>query len=299
MGKETIVSDDFVTSILAKVDTFPPLPSLVTRVIALTSDPESSAEDLMKVIRPDPSVTITILKMANSAFFGLAREVSSIKQAVTVLGFKEIRNVVIATAVFNSFKGIKIYGMEARTFWEHSFLCGLAAQHIARGRFQGSSDYFVAGLIHDIGKLVVSRSIPFDHTNIMKTNGSAPYDYYKSELEQLGIGHDEVARRLLKRWMFPSTLRDAAGYHHRPDQLTDNPIPPLVVHIADLLAHAHVAVSAGDSDSPHHPDILFPPLIGVAKSCGWDLERADLDRFLEETGKSWETESSSLDLLFS
>ena len=139
-----------------KIDSFPTLPTVVTRVMQVTADPKSSTKDLLAIISPDQSLTMSILKMANSAFFGLPREISSLQQALTILGFKEIQNLVLAKAVFNSFKNIQKNGpFNINKFWEHSFLCGLLSKIIANDIKKDNNEFFVAGLIHDIGKLII------------------------------------------------------------------------------------------------------------------------------------------------
>ena len=101
------MDSDTISTLTARIDSFPTLPTVVAEVIEITANPESSARDLMRVIESDQSLTTAILKIANSAFFGLARGVSSLQQALTVLGFTEIRNVVLARAVFSSFKNLR------------------------------------------------------------------------------------------------------------------------------------------------------------------------------------------------
>ena len=113
---------DYISRILNQVDSLPPLPSTVSKVLAVTADPESSQDDLVNAILPDQAMCVTILKFANSAFFGIPRDVATMSKAVNVLGFNEVHNIVLGKAVLNSFKKIGRKNKKAITaFWYHSF----------------------------------------------------------------------------------------------------------------------------------------------------------------------------------
>ena len=126
------MTDSKLNAIIRQVDSFPALPATVNKVMEVTGNPESTAHDLMRAILPDQSMCATILKIANSAFFGMPREVATMEKAVVVLGFNEIRNIVLGKAVFTSFQKMpKQNREETNLFWEHSFTCGIAAKIIA------------------------------------------------------------------------------------------------------------------------------------------------------------------------
>ena len=150
MGKKT------VSAIVEKIEAMPSLPTVTFQVMEITADPKSSANDLVEIISPDVSLTAKILKIANSPLYGLTREISSLQHALTVLGFKEIRNLVISTVAIENFKDIEQDGkFDIKGFWKHSFCCGLAAKIIATSFMNKGNELFVAGLLHDIGKLVI------------------------------------------------------------------------------------------------------------------------------------------------
>lgn len=225
------------TALLKQIDSFPALPTTVNKVMAVTGNPESSAHDLMKAILPDQSMCTAILKIANSAFFGLPGQVGTIEKAVIVLGFEEVRNVVIGKAVFASFQKLnKSNRHNIQTFWEHSFTCGLAAKILATHLGYSQSELFIAGLIHDIGKLAMLMTFPHDYSPLLEL--SEPYQFQSiiKENEIFSISHDEIGMRLLKRWHFPEALIMAIGYHHRPQQAPTHKTFPLIVQMADILS---------------------------------------------------------------
>lgn len=223
--------------IFRKVDSLPSLPLTVSKVLAVTSDPESSVEDLVHAILPDQAMCATILKLANSAFFGIPREIATIGKAVTILGFNEVHNIVLGKAVFNSFKDISHKNRKAiDLFWEHSFTCGLAAKIVAPSFRCSPGELFIAGLIHDIGKLAIFVARPDDYLQILELPRTDPLSCKELEIEIIGIDHEEVGIHLLNRWLFPDTLLCAVGFHHRPQACTTNPLYAVVVQIANAMS---------------------------------------------------------------
>ncbi|PIE65315.1 MAG: hypothetical protein CSA26_04400 [Desulfobacterales bacterium] len=227
--------------IIDHIDALPSLPAIVSEIMNITADPESSAEDLMKALLPDQSMCATILKIANSAFFGLPRQVNTLEKAVMVLGFDEIRNIVLGKAVFNSFKGLKNNNREMiEDFWKHCFVCGLAAKLIAEKLHLSPSEYFIAGLIHDIGKLAMLMVLGGEHSGIIDQTGLPYRQSFIREQELFSIGHDEVGYRLLNRWLFPKPLLNGIRYHHLPSK-SANKTMPAILQIADFLSHLHLS----------------------------------------------------------
>jgi len=236
------------TAILKQIDALPALPATASKVMQVTGNPESSAHDLMLAIIPDQAMCATILKLANSAFFGMPREVGNLEKAVMVLGFNEIRNIVIGKAVFNSFQAICRNNREAlNRFWDHSFHCGLAAKIIAEERALSGSEMFISGLIHDIGKLIILVGISGNQTDIIELSDPTDFSRYLRESETYSIGHDEIAIRLFNRWLFPRSLINAVGYHHRPQESPFYQVAPIIIQIADLLSLAHLNPQGPDA----------------------------------------------------
>lgn len=232
------MTSHMISALISGINNFPPLPTVVGRVMEITADPESSVQDLMKVVNADQSLAVMILKMANSPFFGLSRSVDSLKQALTILGFSEIRNLVLARAVFDSFKNVgKNNKFEIQQFWRHSFVCGLGAKIIGAELKWTGHDFFVAGLIHDIGKLVMHMTFPTEFSRTVEMAGPVKQMAFKAEDSIFGVTHDEVGMMLLKKWMFPESLIAAVGYHHRPQEAKAETRFSLVIHAADVLAH--------------------------------------------------------------
>jgi HD-like signal output (HDOD) protein len=223
-----------IASILNQIESFPALPATVNQVMEITGNPESSANDLMQAILPDQSMCVAILKLANSAFFGRPRKVASIEEAIVVLGFQEIRNIILTQALFNSFQRLKTTGKEdISALWQHSLTCALAAKIIAvHTPGYSSSQLFIAGLIHDIGKLAILMVIPNNYHPGQTLATQLQRAFSPGEEEKIGISHNTAGMLLLNRWLFPEQLCASAGYHHRPDAAF-----PLIVQMANILSH--------------------------------------------------------------
>ncbi len=221
-----------------QINNLPSLPAIVNDVLRITADPESSAADLMRAILPDPPMCAAILKIANSAFFGIPREVTSLEKAVMVLGFNEVKNIVLGKAVFNSFKALNSHNKkDIDALWEHNFNCGLAAKILAERSGQPASDMFIAGLIHDIGKLAMFITFPALYAHMLKRPSEEWGAFLEMEEELFLIGHDEVGKRILDKWLFPYELTMAVGFHHHPERAAARNLIPATIQIADILAH--------------------------------------------------------------
>jgi putative nucleotidyltransferase with HDIG domain len=295
------MSSRAASTLIARLKSIPTLPTVALRVMEITANPKSSANDLMSIISPDVSLTTKILKIANSPFYGLTREISSLKHAVTVLGFKEIRNLVISTVAFESFKNLEQNSkFDINKFWRHSFYCALAAKAIAVDLKIESSELFVAGLVHDIGKLAMYITFPCEF--MMQAEIMNPlkikYTAFEAEKDVFGMTHDEVGMRLLKKWMFPESLLTAVGYHHRPQEADKKSNFPIIVHVADILTHVYEMQAEAEEGEPFEADLFYGDAIKLSKSFGMDWDVSDLSRFQQTMTDNIEKESDTIKLFF-
>ena len=282
-------------TLFAKIDSFPCLPTVVSRVMEITANPNSSQKDLLNVIIPDQAITSTILKMSNSAYFGLLREVSTLQQAITVLGFAEIRNLVLLKTVFNSFKNIKKNeNFDIKTFWKHSFFCGLAAKVIAIKLNGPKNELFTAGLIHDIGKLIIYMAIPEDFFKIIQEAESSEIGICQVENNIIGTTHVEVGLRIIQKWMFPETLVAAVQFHHNPSEATNHKDFAFIIHTADILAH----ISELEGEEEESPLIKeeYIKIINLGESNGIKWNESDLQMFQKQLAEKKVDESDTLRL---
>ncbi|MCP4338791.1 MAG: HDOD domain-containing protein [Desulfobulbaceae bacterium] len=219
------------------IDSFPVLPVTVTRLMDVTNDPECSVKDVVETIHSDPSLCLTILKISNSVLFGRPQKVDSIKMAVVILGFNEVQRIAMAKAFINSFSKIsQKHKPFVDRFWEHSFVCGLAARGIALDLHIAPDIAFMGGLIHDIGKLIMLETFADDYGPERWMTELSIEETLHEELEMYSFTHDMVGGQLLKKWLFPENLITAVAYHHRPDEAVKEKAFAHVIQLADILS---------------------------------------------------------------
>lgn len=239
--KEKIISD---TTLI------PTLPIIVQKIIALLEDDTATARDLGELISYDQAVSARLLRVANSAYYGAMHEVATVRQAIVVLGFEEVKTLALGIGIINSVNhAADTCGFSPRAFWMHSAGCALAARTI---RFKTErSDaglYFTAGLMHDVGKIVLHLVLGDGYGCALehgRRNGSS---LIQAEQEVLGFTHAEIGAWLCERWKFPEQLVAAVGYHH-----SIGTAPPGVqglcaaVHLADIVCKKAAIGSSGDT----------------------------------------------------
>jgi HD-like signal output (HDOD) protein len=244
------MNDSKPVSIEKQIESMPPLPITVSRVMEVTNNPESSANDLLKAILPDQTMCVAILKLANSVLYGRPKQVSSLETAVTVLGFNEIRNIVLAKAAATAFKSIpKAHAKEINAFWDHAFTCGLAARIIGEHINQPSGRFFIAGLLHDIGKLAMLLAFNEKYDTSKWLTGFSTTAKLQEEQQSFAITHDIVGGRLLRHWQFPDNLIAALHYHHTPNSSPHLQGYPLVIQLADFLSYMYIQAETPDEQT--------------------------------------------------
>lgn len=215
-----------------------------------------------------------------------------------VIGFSEIQNIVLSKAIFNSFKKIQSNSaFRISEFWEHSFLCGLASKIISNDLSGDSNEFFVAGLIHDVGKLVLLMVMPHDFEMIVRESDPFPMNTITAEKKIIGITHDQIGMYLLTRWMFPENLIQAVGFHHQPEKAAENRLFPLIVHIADFLSHRVQKIGHNDRDKEKDDD--FSKIIHTSKLNGLALSKKSLNQYIEDIAVKKEQEKDILQLFLS
>lgn len=195
--KRSILAD----RLIRKVDTFPALPSVTLRIIQVCADPETTVLQLKHLIESDSTLVLAILKLANSPFYGLRRKVTTVEHCLSLLGTSEIKALVIAKTMFQTF--LVAGKVDTQALWLHSFYCALAAKILAADFALNPDELFVAGLIHDIGKLIIYMELDPQDIDILETQRPVNFNITQNEEELMGISHDYLGGVLLETWMFP------------------------------------------------------------------------------------------------
>jgi len=227
-------------------------PDIYYRIQKVLNDPKSSASYLAEVIGKDTGLSTKLLRIANSAFYGLPSKVDTVTRAITMIGLNEITTLAMGVLAMRFFKGIPQGLIDMKTFWVHSIACGSVASIMARGN-KGLEEerFFVAGMLHDMGRLVMAIALPQTTVETIRRSRSSLIPLFQIEKELFGYDHAYVASALLRKWNFPVALENMVKHHHEPGgapQLLDASL----IHIANIIA---LACQFG-----HSGEVFVPPL---------------------------------------
>jgi putative nucleotidyltransferase with HDIG domain len=238
--------------IVESIKELPSLPTIVTRLMDVVNSPDTSAEDAAHLIEMDPALTTKMLRLANSAFYGIPRTISSISSAVVILGFNTIRSVALSATMMKIFSPDSKRGSDDYTqFWRHSIVCAMTAKDIAHQQIAtlniDPESAFCAGILHDIGKLIFMQFLPEEYTRVREYAASHRLSVADAETMVLGMTHAQIGSILADKWALPLDLEYSLVYHHGPQRADMAQELVTTVHMADSLSHAaDVAIWAGE-----------------------------------------------------
>ncbi|OLN33900.1 HDOD domain-containing protein [Desulfosporosinus metallidurans] len=224
--------------VLNRIQALPPLPTSALRVIALTKNPATSVRELETVIAQDPALAAGMLRQANSSYYGYARRISSLQEAIVVLGFQATQGLAMVSAVAPLLKTqLNGYEIEQEGLWKHSMLTAMTAKRLCQKLKLPFGDVaFTAGLLHDIGKLIISIYVQEVGPYLLKKVSEAKLSYVELEEKVIGYNHATVGGLLAKRWNLPEDLVAAISYHHFPSGAGNYAELASVIHVANGLA---------------------------------------------------------------
>lgn len=268
---------------LRQIKNLPTLPGIVTKLTKMAEDPDTTSEQMGKIISKDHILAAKLLKLVNSAFYGFPQKVSSLSSAIILLGFNVIKSLIISASIFELMESQDV------ELWEHSLGCAVVSSVLTKKL--GVSDpeeISTAGLIHDIGKVAIKMELPEEHAAISQMVRDEQIRRQDAELAILHLDHAEAGGWLAKSWNLPTKLVEPVAYHHQPDRAKEEPLACAIVHLSDILIRA---LGYG-----HAADIWVPPL----EKNAWDLlglDRQSLDTVIDEVEeKLWDVKGFSLEL---
>jgi len=226
-----------IKHISQNVLSLPALPTIIAKMVELIDNPRTSASSLAKLISTDQVLTTKILKLANSAFYGFPRRIATINLAIVILGFDTLKDLGLSVSIIERFKSRgSDSSFDMNRFWEHSIACGVIGRMLAKKmNYRITGEVFVAGLIHDLGKLILNQYFPKEFSAIMARVKKNKESFRQAELEVLGIGHALIGSWLAEKWNLPSHLVEAIRCHHTPGEATLNPQLSAMIHFSDFL----------------------------------------------------------------
>jgi putative nucleotidyltransferase with HDIG domain len=195
----------------------PVMPPVAAEVMRKAEDPDTAVKEIAELISRDAALAVRVLKIANSSFYAMAREVQTMQQAIMLLGYSTLRSVVVAASMKDVFAH---FGLAERLLWEHAVAAAVAANRLAREvGGMNPDELFLAGLLHDVGRLVMYSQDARRYQEVLKAIYAEGGDPIALERKHFGFDHCEVGRLLLEKWRLPARLGAAVGGHHDPDSV--------------------------------------------------------------------------------
>lgn len=274
--------------LISEIKELPTLPQVAVMLMDLLDDPSTGAPEINRVMARDPALAGKILKLVNSAYYGLSNKVSGLNQAIVILGFKTVKSVALSASVMGLFKGPEQSGSFDRTlFWKHSIACACVAR-LAAGKNNAfdPETAFSAGLLHDVGKLVLAHHLPSKADEIVSLAEEKKISFLEAEQEILDTNHTEIGGWLVDTWGLPEELVDAIAHHH---DLESAPRKELVavVQFANYLAKVKGVQAPGSFEAPELQREVWELL---------SLEKSDLPELVNIINQEIEAASSWIEV---
>jgi putative nucleotidyltransferase with HDIG domain len=268
--------------LVASIKDLVTLPDVAMRIARMVNDPNSSAADIGREVSKDPALTARLLRIANSPALGQNGKIATMSRAITLLGVRQVRDLTVGLTAVRTFDGIGNELVTMASFWRHSVLCAVAATQIAERR-KGSRDDspFIAGLLHDIGQLVLYSRAPELARRALLMSVDDPDDagLYVCEREVMGFDHAAVGVALARNWGLPLALQECIEFHHEPERAPSHPLEAATIHVANSVA---VLAEIGSTD------LTDAPRISDAALRATKLDAASLTEIIANTSKAAE-----------
>jgi putative nucleotidyltransferase with HDIG domain len=242
-----------ISELIQADDQLATLPDIFYKLNAAIEDPDCTFDDIGEIISIDPGLTARLLRIVNSAFYGFSTQVETVTHALTIIGTDQLAQLVLATSVMGQFKGISSALIDMDSFWRHSIASGLAARSIAAlsGEYNVER-FFVSGLLHDIGRLILCIKVPEETGKTMKQAEASGKLLCVEEQKVFGFDHAELGGELLKAWNLPDRLVESVCFHHSPAKSKNHPQETAVINLADAIVYSMKLGSSGE--------VVFPAL---------------------------------------
>lgn len=281
-----LLADNSLKKLVSQIESLPILPCLYVEIMEVMRSPASSVQKVGGIISRDISMTAKILQLVNSAFFGLCRHVSSPAQAVSLLGMEIVKALVLSVQIFSQFDQARLDGFSLEGLWDHSIRSSVFAKAIAKEEGKGQymiDDAFMAGMLHDLGKMVLIVNLPERYGEALAVAQGENRFLWEVELEILGATHAEIGAYLMGLWGLPSHVVEAIGFHHNPRKCLDREFSSLTaVHVGDAFEHERREGKRGELksrlDSEYLAELAMVDRLPLwQEKCRKSIEQGDQD----------------------
>ena len=226
------------------------LPEIHDKLNQQLDDPDSTNEQISQIIQLDSGLSSSLLKIVNSALYGFPSAISTISQAISILGRRELTDLVFGKSAISVFKKLNIDPVDLQIHWNHSLYCGLIAKQTAKtleDTKQSPDSLFIAGLLHDIGRLVLWQELPELSKKVLNLSHLSPLENASIEKATLGFTHAEVGKELLMKWKLPQLLIDTTNFHHEPEKSKNYKQACQIINFSDITSRVENIDSEGYS----------------------------------------------------
>ncbi len=249
---------DKLEQLIEHVDRLVSLPDVYYRLEALIERPDSSLQDIARLLASEPDLCARLLRLANSAFYSFPSRIESIGQAVQIIGMRQIRELVLATSIANAFRRVPLGMIDMRSFWAHSVATGVMAKCLGQKAHRRQPErYYVAGLLHDIGRLAFFLKLPGLMSELLLQRERVEEPLFRLEQAALGYNHADAGGALLRRWRVPESIHEPVCLHHEPRLAMEYGEVASAVHLADVWVNRALQGSGGERFELHpEPEAL-------------------------------------------
>ncbi|HOO64471.1 MAG TPA: HDOD domain-containing protein [Synergistaceae bacterium] len=226
--------------VLKRVKEIPSLPQFVIDTLKVLDNPESSAGDVAQKLSRDEGLVVRILRLANSAYYGFSRRITSVTEAIALLGFRAVKSIVLSASVYKFMEGsFTGYALDRGQLWVHSLGVAYVSKHLSQKFGADPEEAYVAGILHDLGKIVLNDFVRFGYSIIVRLVEEGGVTFVDAERDVLGFDHAQVASMIIEQWNLPESYQYVARYHHEPDafETKDRHLRKIVdvVHVANSI----------------------------------------------------------------
>jgi putative nucleotidyltransferase with HDIG domain len=257
------VNPEDIQEAIAEVRNLPTLPSVLGKILSTAANPEASAMDLGKHIAGDQSLSATILKVVNSAYYGFYRQITSVTQAIVMLGFMEVRNLALTATAFKTLNASNS-DFNRQQLWHHALATAIVGERCTKLLGMRTSGSFEAGLLHDIGKVVLDLIYPDEFQEAAHAAHERECLIFEIEREMFGLDHAEVGAILGEHWNLPPSVVEAIRFHHFPESVAVNPELTQTVAVANFITYGSGLGERSNGRSPTRPATAFE-LLGITE----------------------------------
>lgn len=270
--------------IVQAVGDLPTMPAVANMVLDKISDPNTTAKQLHEIISQDQALAARVLRIANSPFYGCPKNITRLTDAIVLMGFNSIRSLVMTSVLHDFFKS---FGLAEKLLWEHSIGCAAASRRVATLiRYPRVEEAFLAGLLHDIGKVVLNLKLPNQMLKIVQEVYNTPGSSFQ-ELEQklLGFDHAQIGEQIAHKWHFAREIEETIGNHHQPQRAKAVPVVCCIINLANALCHK---LEIGPT---RNPNLDMMKVVGAR---ALKLTSAGIDQLLEEISQVMESQRQAV-----